>query len=225
MSRATPTNLCSHATAADWPAWEAVLKRFEDAWRGPTRPDPFAFLPDPPPARLAAEIAHVDLEFRLRAGEPARVEDYVRRLPVLAGSELLLDLIQAEYALRARSSDPGRPETTNSGFGPRDQGPRVAGRPQTPTRVQNTSQVFHVGVPIIRGYDVLGELGRGGMGSSTALATALDRVVAIKTLAWHLGRCGRAVPPRGRGHRPTRHPHIVPVYEVGTWGSGIRTSR
>src|SRR5215204_1989666 len=116
MPHATPTNLGSHATEADWPAWEAVLKRFEDAWRGPTRPDPVAFLPDPPPAKLAAELAHVDLEFRLRAGEPARVEDYVTRLPVLAGSDLLLDLIQAEYALRAKSPDPARPEEYETRF-------------------------------------------------------------------------------------------------------------
>ena len=37
-------------------------------------------------ARLAllVELVHVELELRLKAGEPARVEEYLRRYPELA---------------------------------------------------------------------------------------------------------------------------------------------
>ncbi|HVK09562.1 MAG TPA: serine/threonine-protein kinase, partial [Gemmataceae bacterium] len=223
MSPATPPNLVSHATAADWSVWEDVLKRFEEAWRGPARPDLLTFLPDPPPARLAVELAHVDLEFRLRAGEPARVEDYVGRLPVLSDPDLRLDLIQAEYALRARSPDPATPADYERRFP--DLQTRIhdlLADPQTPTRVQSPRPVFPVGVPILRGYDVLGELGRGGMGVVyKARQPALDRVVAIKTLAWHSPETGERFRREAEAIARLDHPHIVPVYEVGTWGPGI----
>src|SRR5262245_29273240 len=80
-----------------------VLQRFEEAWRGPARPDLCDFLPAPAPGdtRLLFELVHIDLDFRLRHGEPARVEDYLRRFPELEQDRAaLVDLIAAEYALR-----------------------------------------------------------------------------------------------------------------------------
>ena len=48
-------------------------------------------------------MVHVDLECRLKAGEPARVEDYLNRYAELAqDDERVLELIRTEYSLRRR---------------------------------------------------------------------------------------------------------------------------
>jgi hypothetical protein len=54
--------------------------------------------------RLLIELAHIDLELRLKAGEAARVEEYLARYPELAADRpAALELISAEYHLRWRS--------------------------------------------------------------------------------------------------------------------------
>ena len=61
-----------------------MIRRFEDAWQGPARPEILAYLPTGAGrTRLLTELVHVDLEYRLRAGEPARVEEYLARYPEL----------------------------------------------------------------------------------------------------------------------------------------------
>src|SRR4051794_33362531 len=88
--------------------FEDVIQRFEDAWRGPSRPDILEFLPiGEGRSRLLAELIHVDLEYRLRAGEPARVEDYLARYPELAADRTVqIELIVAEHEIR-RQREPG----------------------------------------------------------------------------------------------------------------------
>src|SRR5262249_32802837 len=88
--------------------FEDVIRRFEDAWQGPARPDILPYLPTGPGRpRLLTELVHVDLEFRLRAGEPARVEEYLARHPELAiDRAVTLELIAAEHEFRRRR-EPG----------------------------------------------------------------------------------------------------------------------
>ena len=64
---------------------EDVVRRFEDAWRGGTPPALDAFLPADPSLRTSAlvELIHADLELRVRAGQPARVQAYFDRYPEL----------------------------------------------------------------------------------------------------------------------------------------------
>jgi tetratricopeptide (TPR) repeat protein/tRNA A-37 threonylcarbamoyl transferase component Bud32 len=83
------------------------VERFEDAWEAGTRPDIDAHLP-PGPGRRAVlvELVHIDLERRLKAGQPARVEDYLARYADLADAAVVLDLAAAEFSLRRRS-EPG----------------------------------------------------------------------------------------------------------------------
>jgi hypothetical protein len=82
---------------------EAILRRFEETWRGRATPDLDVFLSTvgPIPDRFLFELVHIELDFRLRRGEAVRVEDYLRRHPDLERDPAtLMELIVAEYALR-----------------------------------------------------------------------------------------------------------------------------
>ncbi len=60
-----------------WGELHRVAKEFEAAWRCGTCPALADYLPPGPPSLpLLLELARLDLEHRLRAGEPARVEPY-----------------------------------------------------------------------------------------------------------------------------------------------------
>jgi WD40 repeat protein len=227
MTVDNPTKLAE----AEWSQCESVIREFETAWRVRGRPELESFLPTDTPhrTRLLAELVHVDLEFRIRAGEDVRVEGYFRRFPALAESGEELDLIVAEFALRSRYRPPVRPEEFLVRFprhaaGLRSRlpgGDRASGL--TPTRVAAADTAVPLDVaPTIPGYEILGELGRGGMGVVyKARDLLLNRTVAIKTL--------RSVPGADNRLRFAReaeaiarldHPHIVPVYEVGEWSAG-----
>src|SRR4051812_22983101 len=90
------------------PSLEAAIKRFENAWQRGPRPAIDDYLPAGDlRAALLIELVHIDLELRLKAGEAARVEEYLGRYPELAGdAEAAGELIAAEYELRRRN-EPG----------------------------------------------------------------------------------------------------------------------
>src|SRR4051812_38182934 len=98
----------SSSAGDPWDEFDDVIRRFEDAWQGRARPEILAYLPSGGgQTRLLTELVHVDLDYRLRAGEAARVEDYLTRYPELSDDRVAsLDLIAAEFELRRRS-EPG----------------------------------------------------------------------------------------------------------------------
>jgi hypothetical protein len=88
---------------------EGVVKSFEEAWPKGTRPVLEDYLPADKGLRKPAliELVHTELELRLKAGEPARVEEYLGRFPDLAeDSAVALELIATERELRRRR-EPG----------------------------------------------------------------------------------------------------------------------
>ena len=209
----------------DWTACEPTIKRFEAAWREQERPDLEAFLPAGAPRRLIAEIAHIDLEFRIRAGDAARVEEYLDRYqPSLIDREVILDLITTEYVQRNRYAPPAWPEEYWLRFPEYinelrellSEDYRPAGL--TSTRPHCRPAAF-AGVPSIPGYEILDVLGRGGMGVVyRARHVALDRIVAVKTFAHppgetELNRFRREAEAIAR----LDCPNVVPVYQIGEW--------
>src|SRR5262249_35434102 len=92
-----------------WRRREQIFEAFEAALRRAERPDLDAHLAAAGPARPAVlpELARAELEARLRAGEAARVEDYLDRYPELRGDPAaVIELLAAEYGQRQRH-EPG----------------------------------------------------------------------------------------------------------------------
>src|SRR4051812_42886655 len=159
------TTLRGHA----WNEFEDVIRRFEVAWHGRARPEIIAYLPTGAGrTRLLTELVHIDLEYRLRAGEPARVEEYLARFPELTEDRaVVLELIAAEHEFRRRRE----PGLTLDEFLRRFPDYRGELPGQIP-RATIVGQVVPLcpmdhrteALPEVAGYEILGLLGRGGMG-------------------------------------------------------------
>jgi hypothetical protein len=108
MSDPTARSSEARASTAGTDDLERVVLRFEEAWRRGERPAIADYLPPgaqhaPSSRETLIELVHVDLERRLKRGEPRRVEEYLSAWPLLADDpSTLLDLIAAECHLRAR---------------------------------------------------------------------------------------------------------------------------
>lgn len=80
-----------------------IVDRFEAAWRKDNPPVIDDYLPAEGAHRQAVlvELVHVELDRRLRRGQPARVEQYLKKYPELAHDRtVVFDLIFAEYRMR-----------------------------------------------------------------------------------------------------------------------------
>jgi hypothetical protein len=207
--------------------FEDVIRRFEDAWQNQARPEILTYLPSGSGhTELLTELVHVDLEYRLRAGEAARVEDYLIRYPELSDDRsVALDLIAAEFRLR-QPREPGLAATEYARRFPQyrsELAPRFAA-----TKVSTGAEgdalrrplYAHPDVlPAVAGYEVLGPLGRGGMGVVySARQLSLDRLVALKFLPEECTR-DPAWLERFRREALTasalNHPHICTIYDSG----------
>jgi serine/threonine-protein kinase len=84
---------------------EQIVQDFEEAWQAGKRPAIEEHLPaDGSRGAVLVHLVHVELERRLKAGEPARVEDYLARFPELKDDPATAaSLIAAEYRVRRRS--------------------------------------------------------------------------------------------------------------------------
>jgi serine/threonine protein kinase len=95
----------SELNSEEWSTREQILRRFEAAWQAGPQPLVEDYLPADELMRpsVLVELVHVDLEYRLKRGEKARVEQYLERFPELE-SDLTakLELIEAELEMRRR---------------------------------------------------------------------------------------------------------------------------
>jgi WD40 repeat protein/tRNA A-37 threonylcarbamoyl transferase component Bud32 len=214
-----------HKTALD-----VGLEAFHAALRRGERPALEAFVPaSADQTQALVELVHAEMEFRLKRGEAARVEEYLARYPELADSDgAVVDLVAAEYALRRRRGDKIHWHSYLTLF-PRQRDALAAhfrrenAEADEPTVVlgdeARAEHGANVDLPRLSGYVILSELGHGAMGVVyKARHLALNRLVALKML--HDSRRGQAeMRARFRGEveiiARLQHPNIVQVYDVG----------
>jgi serine/threonine protein kinase len=212
-------------------------------WRQGRRPDLRAFLAartDLQAGQVAAVIA-IDQYERWLVGERVPAEEYLSLVPAGGDADQAsCDIIYGEFLLREQLGEHPSPEEycqrfpeqapllrrqvelhlalaseSTGGEAESSAGPQTH-LPRLPRRGAS------VAVPPIPGYDLLEQIGRGGMGVVyKARQKSLNRIVALKVLDVQPGRDGVALDRMRREAQVMArlsHPHIVTVHDAGQAG-------
>jgi tetratricopeptide (TPR) repeat protein len=195
---------------------------FEDAWEAGQRPRIEEYLTDaaePERSVLLHELLVVELGQRRRGGDTPVPAEYLDRFP--DHTALIKDAF-GEEGTPAGGADRPTPDCARTYREPAPDN-RCPSEPApivgSPATVQDAAGAAAGTLPTISGYEVLEELGRGGMGIVyRARHTRLQRVVALKMIragvlatSEELSRFRSEAALQARVH----HQHIVQIFEIG----------
>jgi serine/threonine protein kinase len=211
----------------------AAVGRFDEAWANGQRPMVESHLPLPGPERddLLPHLVAVELERRCTAGEAILVEAYLARFPSLTEQPAaVVELLAIEY--RHRRPPPTTdelqrrfPEYVSAlavRLGTASTTPPAAAESESDkphAAAADQAKVADGALPVIPGYEILKELGHGGMGVVyLAWQTSLKRLVALKRI--RVGdQAGQGARARFRTEAEAvarlQHPNIVQIHEIG----------
>ncbi|MFO0949698.1 MAG: serine/threonine-protein kinase [Isosphaeraceae bacterium] len=190
---------------------DALCDRFEADWAAGREPRIEEYLIGVNEADRGAaflELLGLELELRAARGERPDLADYLVRFPADAGP---IDAVFREAGSRAtcRVAPPARSASTD----------RLTGTEPTRTASGSGAALAPAGLSSLPGYEVLGELGRGGMGVVyLARQVRLNRLCALKMILD--GRfAGPEAAVRFLAEAETvaalRHPNVVQIHALG----------
>jgi serine/threonine protein kinase len=169
--------------------------------------------PETLPLEVQREVDALRARFEAawQAGQRPCIEDYLDQAGEAARAPLLLELIHLEIACRRRNGEEPSGDEYRARFPAHETAPE--GPPPEPP-----PPAF----PQVPGYEILGELGRGGMGVVyEAMELALKRRVALKLVRFTMADNDEAM-QRFRREAETvaalHHTNIVPIFAFGTEG-------